>query len=455
MSTNEPPQHAGPAQVLSLGDATAIIVGLIVGAGIFKTPSLVANFSADQTMTIVWWILGGVLSIIGALCYAELATAYPSAGGEYHFLERAFGRYIAFLYGWARMTVVVAGSIAVFAFLFGDYMTRVINLGPQSSAIWAGLVVAVLTVANYVGIREGKLIQNFFTFLECSGLVLIVIAGFFLAPQVPAPVQAGATEAVKPWYAGAGLAMIFVLFTYGGWNDAAYISAEVRDRERNMARSLLLSIGIVTLLYVLVNLAYLSGLGLSGVAKSDAVAADLFAKVWGPLGEKIISLMIAIAAITSINGSIIVGARSNYALGRDWPALGYLGRWDVASGSPRNAMLVQGVIALSLVIFGAILKGGFEALVQYSAPVFWAFFLLTGVSLFVLRTKEPRAPRAFRVPGYPVVPAVFVLSCSFLFYSSVSYYEWHALVGLGVLVIGAVVMLIAGRRRREEGVKAG
>src|SRR5262245_51689932 len=196
MSTNEPPQHAGPAQVLTLADATAIIVGLIVGAGIFKTPSLVANFSADQTMTIVWWILGGVLSIIGALCYAELATAYPSAGGEYHFLERAFGRYIAFLYGWSRMTVVVAGSIAVFAFLFGDYMTRVINLGPQSSAIWAGLVVAVLTVANYVGIREGKLIQNFFTFLECSGLVLIVIAGFFLAPQAPAPVQAAATEAV-------------------------------------------------------------------------------------------------------------------------------------------------------------------------------------------------------------------------------------------------------------------
>ncbi|HKW36725.1 MAG TPA: amino acid permease [Burkholderiales bacterium] len=448
MPSNDPSQQSGPAQVLSLGDATAIIVGLIIGAGIFKTPSLVANFSAGQTMAIVWWILGGVLSIIGALCYAELATAYPSAGGEYHFLERAFGRRTAFLYGWARMTVVVAGSIAVFAFLFGDYMTRVINLGPESSSIWAGLVVAVLTVANYVGIREGKLIQNFFTFLECSGLVLIVIAGFFLAPHVPgAPIQAEASDAVKPWYAGAGLAMIFVLFTYGGWNDAAYISAEVRERERNMARSLFLSIGIVMLLYVLVNIAYLHGLGLSAVAKSDAVAADLFAKVWGPPGEKIISLMIAIAAVTSINGSIIVGARSNYALGRDWPALRYLGRWHAASGSPRNAMLVQGVIALSLVILGAILKGGFEALVLYSAPVFWAFFLLTGVSLFVLRAKEPHAPRAFRVPGYPVVPAVFVLSCTYLFYSSLTHYGWHALVGLGVLAVGAVIMLLAGRGR--------
>lgn len=461
MPANDDPQHyagAGPAQVLSLGDATAIIVGLIVGAGIFKTPSLVAGNSAGEVMTMVWWVVGGAISIIGAMCYAELATAYPSTGGEYHFLGRAFGRRIAFLYGWARMTVVVAGSIAVFAYLFGDYMSRVIHLGPQSSAIWATLVVAVLTLANYAGIREGKLIQNFFTFLECGGLVLIVIAGFFFAPEVPAvaPAQAVAGEPLKPWYAGAGLAMIFVLFTYGGWNDAAYISAEVRERERNMARSLFLSIGLVMLLYVLVNVAYLKGLGFAGVAKSEAVAADLLAKTWGPAGEKLISVMIAIAAITSINGSIIVGARSNYALGRDWPILSYLGRWDRASGTPRNAIVVQGAIALSLVIFGAILKGGFEGLVLYSAPVFWAFFLLTGVSLFVLRVKEPQAPRPFRVPGYPVVPAIFVLSCTYLFYKSVEYHGVHALVGLAVLAAGAILMLFAGKREKAlSGVKAG
>ena len=457
-STDTHRPGAGPAQVLSLGDATAIIVGLIVGAGIFKTSSMVAGFSASESMTIVWWIVGGALSIIGAMCYAELATAFPSAGGEYHFLGRAFGRYTAFLYGWARLTVIVAGSIAVFAYLFGDYMSRVIHLGPQSSAIWAGLVVAVLTAVNYVGIREGKLTQNFFTFLECGGLVLIVIAGFFLAPQVPgvAAAQSAGGETAKSWYEGAGLAMIFVLFTYGGWNDAAYISAEVRDRERNMARSLFLSIGLVMLLYVLVNLAYLKGLGFAGVAKSDAVAADLLAKVWGTAGEKLISVMIAIAAITSINGSIIVGARSNYALGRDWPLLAYLGQWDATTGTPRNAMLVQGAIALSLVVLGAILKGGFEGLVLYSAPVFWGFFLLTGVSLFVLRAKEPQAPRPFRVPGYPFVPAIFVLSCAYLFYKSLDYHGRHAFVGLGVLAVGAVVMLFAERARKAvPGAKAG
>jgi amino acid transporter len=241
--------------------------------------------------------------------------------------------------------------------------------------------------------------------------------------------------------------MVFVLFTYGGWNDAAYISAEVRDRERNMARSLLVSIGLVTVVYVLVNLAYLKGLGYDGMARSDAVAADLLKRVWGPAGEALISVAVAIAALTSVNGSMIVGARSNYALGRDWPLLRFLGGWDETSGSPRRAMLVQGAIALVLVAFGAVQNAGFKGLVEYSLPVFWGFFLLTGIALFVLRIRDPRAPRPFRVPLYPVVPAIFVLMCGYLLYASLAYHRTHALVGLGVLAIGALVMLFGNRGR--------
>jgi amino acid transporter len=440
-----------PHQTLSVTDAVGIIVGLIIGAGIFGTPSIVAGAMGSEPQIIACWIAGGVFSIIGALCYGELATAFPSAGGEYHFLQRAYGRSLSFLYGWARMTVIVAGSIAVFAYLFGDYLSRVVNLGAYSSTIWAGLVVIVLTGVNYLGIREGKATQNLFTVLEVSGLVLIVVAGLIFAPAtsaVPAE-SAVAGGGGGPWYMGAGIgtAMLFVLFTYGGWNDAAYISAEVRHRERNMARALLIAIGLVAVLYVLVNLAYLKGLGYTAMARSDAVAADLLKAVWGGGGEKLISIMIAIAALTSVNGSMIVGARSNYALGRDWPILGFLGRWDDASGSPRTAMLVQGAIALVLVGFGAIQNAGFKGLVEYSLPVFWGFFLLVGIALFVLRVKEPNAPRPFRVPGYPVVPAVFVLMCAYLLYSSITYYRTHALTGLGVLAVGAVIMLL-GRNRQ-------
>jgi amino acid transporter len=456
MTSNENPSRAaGPAQVLSLGDATAIIVGLIIGAGIFGTPSIVAGALESPGQMIAAWVAGGVFSVIGALCYAELATAYPSAGGEYHFLGRAFGRQLAFLYGWARMTVIVAGSIAVFAYLFGDYMSRVYSFGAYSSAIWAGLIVVVLTWVNYRGIREGKLTQNLFTFFECGGLVLIVVAGLVLAPDAgPASTPAAGAS---PWYMGAGIgsAMVFVLFTYGGWNDAAYISAEVRHRERNVLLSLLFAIGVVTALYVLVNLAYMKGLGYGAMARSDAVAADLLKRVWGSGGEKLISIMIAISALTSVNGSMIVGARSNYALGRDFPMFRLLARWDEASGSPRSAMLVQGAIAFALVVFGAIQNAGFKGLVEYSLPVFWGFFLLVGVALFVLRAREPEAPRPFRVPGYPLVPALFVAVCAYLLYASLAYHRAHALVGLAVLAVGAVILLF-GRRQaaaleRKEG----
>src|SRR5688572_10186695 len=415
-----------PRPTLSLFDAIAMIVGLIVGAGIFGTPSIVAGAAGGEGMMLAMWVAGGAFAIIGALSYAELSTAFPSAGGEYHFIHRAYGRSLAFLYGWARMTVIVAGSIAVFAYLFGDYMSRVVSLGEHSSAAWAALVVIVLTAVNYAGIREGKNTQNVFTILEVCGLLLIIVAGLFLAGPV-APAAPAAPGGGQPWYMGAGLgtAMLFVLFTYGGWNDAAYISTEVRDRDRNMVRALLIAIGVVTLLYILVNLAYLKGLGYAAMARSDAVAADLLKAVWGGAGETVISFAIAIAALTSVNGSIIVGARSNYALGRDWSILGYLGRWDEASGSPRNALVVQGAIALALVLFGAIQKTGFKGLVEYSLPVFWGFFMMTGIALFVLRRKEPGAPRPFRVPLYPVLPAVFVSVCAWLLYKSLEHHGKH------------------------------
>ena len=443
-----------PGQVLGLSDATAIIVGLIVGAGIFGTPAIVAGAAGSEAMAILAWVIGGLISIIGAMCYAELATAYPSAGGEYHFLGRAFGRSLAFLYGWARLTVIVAGSIAIFAFLFGEYLSRVISLGEHSAAIWAGLIVIVLSVVNYIGIREGKAAQDVFTLLEVAGLVLIVVAGLFLAPALstvePTAATAAAPAASTPWYVGAGpgLAMIFVLFTYGGWNDAAYISAEVKDPKRNMSRALILSISIVTVLYVLVNLAYFRGLGFDAVVRSDAVAADLLKRVWGEFGEKLISIMIAIAALTSVNGSIIVGARSNYALGRDWPILGWLGHWDARHGSPRNATLAQGAIALALVLLGAIQKTGFKGLVEFTAPVFWAFFLLTGISLFVLRWRDSATERPFRVPGYPLLPLVFVAACAYLLYSSIDYHGRNAVVGVAVLAVGALVLLLARWRER-------
>jgi amino acid transporter len=430
---------AVPRPTLGVADAMALVVGTVVGAGIFRVPSLVAGNAATESAVVLAWVGGGAISLVGALCYAELASAYPNAGGDYHFLTRAFGRPLAFLFAWARITVIQTGSIALLAFVIGDYASQLTPLGPHSSAVYAAMAVALVTALNVSGVRHGKLAQNVLTSAELLGLLLVVVAGLALAgPAPPASAAAPATSAV-------GLMMVFVLLTYGGWNEAAYLSAEVRGSRRNIARVLIGSMLVVTALYLLVNLAYLNGLGLAGMARSSAVAADLVARAAGDGGARLVSVLVVVAAMTSINAAVLTGARSAYALGRDFPPLALLGRWHPAADNPVNALLAQGGIALALVLFGALMRKGFETMVEYTAPVFWFFFLLTGVSLLVLRRREPAVRRPFAVPLYPLTPLVFCVTCAYLLYSSLAYTGTGALVGVAVVVAGALVLLLMRR----------
>jgi len=428
--------------VLELRDAIGLIVGLVVGAGIFKSPSLVAANAGGAWTMLAAWLMGGIISLVGALCYAELATAFPHAGGDYHFLTRAYGRKLSFLFAWARLAVIATGSIALLAFVFGDYCSRLYSLGEHSSALYAALIVIVLTAVNIAGVKAGAGTQNWLTLVEVLGLLVIALAGLVLAP---AAATAAAPDA-EPGRPAFGLCMVFVLLTYGGWNEAAYISAELKQGRRNMLRALMWSMFILTALYLLVNLAYLRGLGLAGMARSQVVAADLLEQVWGSAGARLISAMIAVSALTSINATVMVGARSNYALGCDWPVLGFLGRWNERTGSPTRALLLQGAVALALVAFGAFMRQGFETMVDFTAPVFWFFFLLTGIALFVLRWREPERARPFRVPLYPLLPLAFCASSAWMLYSSLAYTRLGALVGVGVLAAGVPLLAFALRR---------
>lgn len=437
-----------PTQRLTAFSAIAIIVGIVIGAGIFKTPSMVAGVTGDAGWLLVTWVLGGLISLAGALCYAELATTYPHAGGDYHFLARAFGKDISFLYAWAKATVINTGSIALLAFVFGDYMTKAINLGPYSSAIWAIGVVVVLTLINLIGISATSWVQTLLTLIEVTGLILVAIAGFYISGDAPAsPALFSSTPSLGMF----GLAMVFVLLTYGGWNEAAYISAEVRGGRRAIVPVILLSILILTLIYLLVNIALLAGLGLEGLAKSNAVAADLMGKAFGPWGERTLGIFVAVAALTSINATMIVGARTNYALGRDWPALRFMGHWEGGRGSPIRGYLVQSLISLALVIFGIWQTDGFGVMVEFTAPVFWFFLFLVGVSVFVMRLKDPKADRPFRVPLYPFTPILFVLTCAYLTYSSITYAASKGAVHISLIVMGIGVVALLFTR----GVKSG
>ena len=429
--------------------AVALIVGIVIGAGIFKTPSLVAGISGDAGWALVLWLAGAVISIVGALCYAELCTAYPNAGGDYHFLHRAFGRNISFIYGWSRATIINTGSIALLAFVFGDYMSTLINLGAYSSALWALLIVLVLTAVNLAGIHASSRMQTWLTVTEVIGLLAVVAAGFW--------VDAPASGAIQ-WFAQApaptqwGLCLVFVLLTFGGWNEAAYISAELKGGPRTIVWVILASMVALTVIYLLVNTALLLGLGLSGLSQSKTAAGDLLGLAFGPWAQKALGLFVAIAALTSINATMFVGARTNFAVGSDWKALRKLGQWQLDIGSPKQALLLQAVISIGLIALGTQEADGFSAMVEFTAPVFWGFLFLVGLALLWLRQTDPHSTRPFKVPLYPVLPLIFCAACAWLTYSSITYaISQKAIhVSMGLIASGAVALLILRVREKSH-----
>ncbi|WP_245941880.1 APC family permease [Sphingomonas gilva] len=427
---------AGPRPILGARHAVAICIGIVIGAGVFRTPSLVAANSADAFVFAAAWIAGGLLSIVGALCYAELASAYPGVGGDYSYLKRAFGARVGFIYAWARLSVIQTGSIALLAFVFGDYLAEIVDIGPRGPVLFAAAIVILLTALNRAGARQGAGAQLWLMLLEVGGLLLITAAAFLLVPPAPASAVAAAPEG-----SALGLVMVFVLLTFGGWSETVYVTAELRGGRRRIAGVLVASLALVTLLYLLVNLAFLHALGLGGMAASDAVAADAMRLAMGDAGAVAISLIVAVAALSSANATVITGARTGHALGENTPALGWLGRWDGARGTPGNALLAQGAVALLLVVLGGLSRDGFAAAVEFTAPVFWLAMFGVGVALFVLRRREPGVDRPFRVPLYPLTPAIFCATSLYLLWSSIAYTGVSALAGVALLAVGAALSL--------------
>jgi amino acid transporter len=443
--------------VLSTFDGTVLVVGLIVGAGIFRSPPIVAGNVADLWSFFGVWVAGGLIALTGALCYAELASAYPHPGGEYHVLRYTFGNSTGFMLGWARMTVMQTGSIALLGFVFADYAVRLIPGATNGTAsltlgpLLAAASVVALTLVNIAGLQPGKRVQYVLTGAEVGGLIAVTIAGFVVAfgggvlPDVAAP----AAPAAAPT-SNIALALVFVLLTYGGWSEAAYLSAELRDRERGVRRTLTWAVALVTLMYLVANVSYAMALGLGGVAGSQAVAVDVMQAAAGPWGAFAVGIIVMAAALSSANASMITGARGSFAVGSVVASLGALGVWRETSaddsGAPRRALIVQAIVSLVLVAFGAATRAGFETMVAYTAPVFWLTLMLMGVALFVLRRREPERDRPFRVPLYPITPFVFCLASAYMLYSSIAYAGGGALLGVAVMLLGLPLLLI-GRSR--------
>lgn len=407
---------AQPQRRLTLFDATCIIIGIVIGAGIYETAPVIASTMGTPLWLILIWLLGGLLSLIGALCYAELTTAYPEEGGDYVFLTRAFGRKMGFLFNWAGFWIIRPANIGALAFIFARYAGSIVPLNGGGFMPYAAAAVIILTLINIRGVQSGKWTQNILTLVKTSGLLMIVAVGLSGAAAnggVPVQGQTGGNH----FY----LALILVLFTYGGWNNISYVAAEVVRPEKNLLRSLITGVLLITGIYIIVNLAFLHALGMEGMSKTSSIATDLVQPVLGKTGAVLISLLICITCLNNINGVIFTESRINYAMGREHYLYRLLGRWDARLDAPVWSLVFQAVITLVLITVLGGRENAFQRLVVFSAPLYWFFVFLVGVALFVFRRRRDQSRSCFKVPGYPWLPLVFCLTSLFLFYASFAY----------------------------------
>ncbi|UCF42656.1 MAG: amino acid permease [Planctomycetota bacterium] len=422
---------------LSVFDSTCIIVGIIIGAGIYETAPAVASSVSGWWGVLGLWAFGGLLSLAGALCYAELATAYPYDGGDYVYLSRAYGRWAGFLFGWVQLVVVRPGYIALVAFVFARYAGALLgpvliaeSSGRYSQVIYAGAAVLILTIVNILGVREGKWTQNILTIIKVAGLAAILVAALTGPPASATDTQAEVSEPLP-----VSAALILILFTFGGWNEVAYVAAEVKNPRRNILRSVLAGMAAVTVLYLLANVAFLRALGHAGMANSEAVASDMLEAAFPRFGGRIISALICISALGTVNGLIFTGSRISYAVGAEHRLFRLLGRWDEQRGTPVWALVLQGGIALAMIV----VLGSFRRTILYTAAAVYAFYLATSVSVIILRWKEPDTERPYKVTGYPLTTIVFGACCALLVYSALVYNLRDAAICCAILLGGVPV----------------
>lgn len=433
-----------PKKVLSLFDSTCIIVGIIIGAGIYQMAPTIARGAGSWWGVLLIWIAGGILSLCGALCYAELATAYPKEGGDYIYLSKAYGKWAGFLFGWAQLTIVRPGDIAVMAFAFATYIRTIydplVNYDAISQRLFAVIAVVVLTIINILGVKQGKWTQNLLTVVKALGLLAIVGVAL-ISPQ-------STKSTAKVDFFPLSVAFVMVLFTYGGWNEMAYVAAEVKYSSRNIVRALLFGTGAVILLYLLMNGAFLYTLGYSGLASSEAVARDAVSTVFPKIGGKLISALVCISALGAVNGLIFTGARISYALGSEHKLFSIFGKWHEKTGTPVWALFVQGAIAVALIL----ILGTFLETIIYTAIAVYAFYFGTGLSVIVLRFKDKVTERSYKVTGYPVTPIIFCSVCGYLINSCVNF-AWtnkrNSMIVLAViLILGLIVYFLTDFRRK-------
>jgi basic amino acid/polyamine antiporter, APA family len=437
MRQKDPGCHELPRKLGWL-DATMIVVGIVIGSGIFLLPNLIAQDLHSGRAILSVWIISGVLSYFGALAYAELGAMMPATGGQYVYLREAYGPACAFVCGWTFMLAVLSGGIAFLAVSFSIYAGQFVRLGLVTSKLVALALIAALSAVNYVGVREGAVVQGVFTFLKIAGLLVLIGGAVFSHIAAPALQPAVLSGFSLPRF---GAAMIACLMAYNGWTYVSFVAGEVKQPARNLPRSLTVGMVVVMALYVLTNVAYLKVIPIPQIAAAARVGAVLAEQTMGSVGATLVSVTVLISIVGAINGCILTAARIPFAQAQDGLFFRRFGHVHPRFQTPAFAIVLQGLWTALLVI-----SGSYENLFSYSIVAAWIFYMLSVAAVFVLRRRLPDLPRPYRMWGYPYTLGVFVLVSIWFVLNALVTVPGPSIAALGIIATGIPMYLLWRKR---------
>jgi APA family basic amino acid/polyamine antiporter len=421
------------ARRLTVFDATMLVMGGIVGAGIFMNPAVVAQEVGSAAAALGAWAVGGAFALAGAFIYAELAARRPAVGGQYAYLREAFHPLVAFLYAWTLLLVSQSGGMAAVAMTFARYF-RELGGATAGDGVVAVATLATLTAVNCLGVRAGSNLQSAFMVLKIAAIGMLVIFGFRAMPAAvnagPAPGSAGLT--------GFGAALVPVLFAYGGWQTSSFVAGELKSPRRDLPRGLLVGVSGVVLLYLLVNYVCIRALGMAGLAATTTPASDVMRSALGERGATLIAAGIAISTIGFLSQNLLTGPRVYFAMATDGTFFKSVAKVHPRTRVPVVAIVLQGAIASLLA-----LSGSYERILGFVVAIDWVFFGLTALALIVLRQRDARTADGggFRVPGHPFTTVAFITGSWLVVLNTIYRFPANALAGLGLLAAGVPVYL--------------
>ncbi|HLO53294.1 MAG TPA: amino acid permease [Saprospiraceae bacterium] len=430
-------------KTFSLIKSTSVLIGMVVGTGIFSFPPMIAISTQNTFQFLMVWLIGGFISLMGGLSYVALSSIYPNSGGEYSYLKETYGKGIGFSFAWARMIVIQTGSIAIIAYIFGDYATAIFDMGIYSASIYAFMVIILFTLINIWGTKYAQNTQVGLTAMIVFVFIALIIFTFYKHPVHFSEINVNGRDNFSFGEEWIGPAFIFVLLTFGGWNETSYLAGEMDDFHKNMIKTLVYGILSVTIIYIGINMAFIQVLSFEGLKSSKIVGFDFTNKLIGTLGSQVMVFLIIICALSTLNASIITGARTNFILGNEYAAFKFMGKWSIKNNAPVQALIAQCIIALVFVFVGLLSQERIRTIVNLTAPVFWFFIILIILSIFILRKRGKFENTSFSKPIFLVPPFLFLGASLYLFYSSIKFTGILTIYGIGIVLLAIPIYLIS------------